>query len=112
MTVVALVGDLITASRIASVAEQHEVPFRRIDSPDQLPSDDDVLLVVDWGERDARWGQSLREWIAARPASRCLLFGPHVDRQAHGDARGLGLGPVVARSALVQKLNDLLSSHP
>jgi hypothetical protein len=112
VTVVALVGDLITASRIASVAELHHVPFRRIDSPDQLPPDDDVLLVVDWGERDARLGQSLREWIAARPASRCLLFGPHVDRQAHADARGLGLGPVVARSALIQKLNRLVSSHP
>lgn len=111
MTVVALVGDLITASRIASVAEQHHVPFRRIDRPDELPSDDDVLLVVDWGARDARWGQVLREWISARPASRCLLFGPHVDRQAHADARGLGLGPVVARSALVQKLIDLLSSQ-
>ena len=111
MTVVALVGDLITASRIASVAERERVPFSRIDSPDQLPTDADVLLVVDWGAREADWGQRILEWSAARPASQCLLFGPHVDRQGHADARGLGLGPVVARSAVVQKITDLVSGR-
>jgi hypothetical protein len=111
VTVVALVGDLITASRIASVAERRGVAFRRIDGPAQLPSEADAFLVVDWGAREADWGQRIREWSAARPASRCLLFGPHVDREGHADARGLGLGPVVARSALVEKITELLSGH-
>jgi hypothetical protein len=109
--VVALVGDLISASRIASVAERQRVPFMRIDDPNQLPADDQVILVVDWGAREADWGQRIREWSTARPASRRLLFGPHVDRAGHLDARALGLGPVIARSVLVDRLSDLLSPN-
>jgi hypothetical protein len=106
---VALLGrDLIIASRISAAAERARVSVMRIDGPADLPPASDVrLLLVDWGDRRPDWGERIAAWCASAPESarpRILLFGPHVDLEAHAAARAAGLGPMRARSKLVADL--------
>lgn len=112
MTVVLLARDLIIASRILAVAERIQAPFTRIEHPADLPPPGQVrLLLVDWGDRTADWGEQISVWRAVAPQSarpRILLFGPHVDLEAHADARSAGLGPMLARSKLLADLPVLL----
>lgn len=111
MTVALLARDLMIASRIAAAAEHAGVPFTRVGDPADLPPPTQVrLLLVDWGDRAADWGERLSSWCADAPESarpRVLLFGPHVDLEAHAAARSAGLGPMCARSKLVADLPTL-----
>ena len=106
-----LARDLIIASRIAAAAERAGVPIIRVDNPADLPPAADVrLLLVDWGDRDPHWAALLAKWCAGAPETaqpRVLLFGPHVDLEAHAAARAAGLGPMVARSRLIAVLPNL-----
>jgi hypothetical protein len=108
--VVALVGDLITASRIQEAARQAGAEVERIGDPVDLPSAASVdLLLVDWADRRPDWAQLLATWRdAGRSRPRLVLFGPHVDLVAHAAAREAGLGPMWARSKLVAQLPSLL----
>lgn len=112
MTVALLGRDLIIASRIAAAAVRAGVPFTRADDPSALPSASSVdLLLIDWGDRAPDWGALVTEWCARAPESarpRVVLFGPHVDLEAHAAARTAGLGPMVARSKLVADLPTLV----
>ncbi len=106
----ALVGDLITASRILEAASQARADVHRIDGPDELPDAASVdLLLVDWGDRRDDWGPRLRAW-RGHAATRVVLFGPHTDLDAHAAARAAGLGPMWARSRLMRDLNSLVQS--
>src|SRR5438552_11199 len=73
MSVVAMSRDLLFATRILSAADLHRIPCQRIDEPADLPSPDDVdLVVVDWTARGAAWGRDLVRWrdsvpVAERP---------------------------------------------
>ena len=113
MSVALLARDLIIASRIAAAAERMGVPLARADDPDELPPADGVsLLLVDWGDRDPDWGERLTAWRAVAPETtrpRVVLFGPHVDLEAHAAAREAGLGPMMARSKLISELATLFS---
>lgn len=107
MNVVALVGDLIAASRILDVGSRNGAEVRRIERPAELPDAATVdLLLVDWGNRDPDWGPRLAAWRGAA-ATRIVLFGPHTDLEAHASARAAGLGPMWARSRLMRDLNSL-----
>ena len=112
MTVALLGRDLIIASRISAAAERVEVPFTRVGDPADLPAPARVrLLLVDWGDRAPDWGERISAWCAQAPESarpRILLFGPHVDLEAHAAARSAGLGPMLARSKLIADLPTLL----
>ena len=112
MTVALLARDLMIASRIAAAAERAGLPFTRCHDPGLLPPPAEVrLLLVDWGDRAAGWGERIGQWCADAPESarpRVLLFGPHVDLAAHAAARSAGLGPMIARSKLVADLDSLL----
>lgn len=114
MTVALLARDLMIASRIAVAAERAGVSFTRVGDPGDLPPPTQVrLLLVDWGDRAADWGERISAWCADAPESarpRILLFGPHVDLEAHAAAKRQGLGPMQARSKLVADLASLLSS--
>ena len=104
--------DLITSSRVESAAVAAGGTFARVDDPGQLPTSDQVdVLVVDWGFRRADWGERLTAWRSASPgaAPKIVLFGPHTDLEAHQAARASELGPMRARSALFSGLPDLLS---
>ncbi len=113
MTVVLLGRDLIIASRILEAAAGAGIEAQRIDHPSDLPVPEAVrLLLVDWGDRGPDWGEQISEWCARAPESvrpTVLLFGPHVDLEAHAAARAAGLGPMRARSKLLADLPTLLS---
>ena len=110
---VALVRDLMTASRIESLVTGAGASMVRADAPDQLPPAGEVeLLVVDWGDRESHWGAAIAVWRdgsrdSQRP--RVVLFGPHTDLASHRAARDTGLGPMRARSAFFAALPDLLA---
>ena len=109
-----LARDLMIASRIAVAAEHAGVSLVKVGDPVDLPpTADTTLLLVDWSERAADWGGRIAAWRAGAPESarpRIILFGPHVDLEAHAAARASGLGPMWARSRLVTELPALLRS--
>lgn len=108
----ALVRDLITASKIEGLVAGSGANLARIETPDQLPPARDVdILVVDWGDRQPKWGTAIAAWRDSSTADRSprvILFGPHTDLVAHADARSANLGPMRARSAFFGSLPDLL----
>jgi len=110
--VILLGRDLIMASRVFEAAARADADARRVDDPAELPSPGEVqLLLVDWGDRRADWAEALVSWCAgasegAQP--RVLLFGPHVDLEAHASARAAGLGPMWARSKFLADLPTLI----
>ena len=114
MTLVLLARDLMIASRVEVAAEHAGLPFLRVADPADLPPVNDVrLLLVDWGDRGPDWGDRIGAWRASGPESaqpRVVLFGPHVDLEAHATARAAGLGPMLARSKLVVDLPALMDS--
>ena len=110
--VVALVPDLIAASRIESATTAAGGTFTRIDVIDDLPASNAVdLLVVDWGARRPGWDAAIAGWRGGEvdAAPEVILFGPHTDLAAHADARAAGLGPMRARSAFFSNLPDLIA---
>lgn len=113
MTVALVARDLMIASRVAAAAEQARVPFVRVDDPSALPSAASVrLLLVDWADRAPEWGARIAEWCVGAQEStapRVILFGPHVDLEAHAAARASGLGPMWARSKLLAELSSLVA---
>jgi hypothetical protein len=112
-----VVRDLLFAVRIADAAARLGVELRRVDDPGQLPEPATLAIVfVDWADRGPGWGERLRAWrdaAAEEERPRLVLFGSHVDIEAHDEARRLGIGPVMARSAFVGRVGQLLRSvHP
>jgi hypothetical protein len=103
MRVGAVVSDLMLFSRIESAAASAGATLVRVDSPALLPPDLDLVL-VDWSAREPDWTDALRAIVRAR----VILFGPHVDLDAHAAAKAAGLGPMWARSRLLPALPLLL----
>jgi hypothetical protein len=103
--VAAVVTDLFFFSRIESAARLADVHLARVDAPDQVPPDADLVL-VDWSARQPAWADALR----AISGPHVILFGPHTDLEAHADARAAGLGPMWARSKLVAELSSLFAA--
>jgi len=107
--IAAVVEDLLTYSRIDSMAAGAGATLVRVDEPSELPSPSDVeLVVVDWGSRRPGWADQLATWRSRPGVARLILFGPHVDLDAHADARASGLGPMWARSRLMRDLPALI----
>lgn len=102
------------ASRIEGAAARARVALARVSDPTELPSPEEVdLLLVDWTDRGEDWGEQLQRWsagVAGSAAPRIVLFGPHVDLQAHAAARAARLGPMRARSWLLAELPALLDA--
>jgi hypothetical protein len=105
MRVAAVVSDLMLFSRIESAAASADASLVRVDSPEQLPPDVDLVL-VDWSAREPGWADGLRGRTA-----RVIVFGPHTDLEAHAEARAAGLGPMMARSKLLKDLPTLLAAE-
>ena len=103
MKVAAVVTDLMLYSRIESAARLAGVELARVDSPHDIPPDPDLVL-VDWSSREPGWAEPLKSLGGAR----VILFGPHVDLDAHAAARDAGLGPMMARSKLLSSLGELM----
>ena len=105
MKVAAVVTDLMLYSRIESAARVAGVELARVDTPGTVPAHADLVL-VDWTARQPDWTDALRALDA-----RVILFGPHVDLDAHADAKAAGLGPMWARSKLLSSLGELLATN-
>ena len=101
MRVAAVISDLMFYSRIESAAMAADADLMRVDSPADVPADVGLVL-VDWSARQPGWADALRALRSA--GARVLLFGPHVDLDAHAAARDAGLGPMIARSKLAASL--------
>lgn len=114
MSVVLLARDLLFGSHIESAATRAGTPLRVVPTPDELPPAElTALLLVDWGDRGAGWGERIAAWrmgAAGGAQPRVVLFGPHTDLEAHAAAKQFGLGPMRARSRLLGELDALLGS--
>jgi hypothetical protein len=106
MRVAAVISDLMLYSRIESAASAAGASLVRVDSPADLPSDLDMVL-VDWSARRPDWADALAS-LRNRSDGRLVVFGQHTDLEAHAAARAAGLGPMWARSKLITELPDLL----
>lgn len=111
MKICALAPELIAASRIEEAAARARVDFVRADSIDDLPVKSVDLLLVDWGSRGPDWGERLSQWRATSPTARIVVFGPHSDMDSHAAATRHGLGPMMARSRLFNRLDDLIGER-
>jgi len=110
--VVALVADLLLASRIEEPARASGADYVRVDDVADLPADSVDLLLVDWSSRRPGWAEALATWSRRPGAGRLILFGQHTDLEAHAAARAAGLGPMWARSKLVAEMSVLVArSH-
>ncbi|HEX2167045.1 MAG TPA: hypothetical protein VHG09_07360 [Longimicrobiales bacterium] len=110
--VVAVVGDLIFGSRIRAAAQHAGARATFVRTPADLlaqaPSADLILLDLDTRWLDApTMIRSIRDDPAAASAQ-VVAFGPHVDADALTAARDAGADRVLARSAFVKLLPDLL----
>jgi hypothetical protein len=109
MTVVAVMDDLMLLSRIDAAALGAGAGLRRVDAPAGIGEAN--LVIVDWSARRDPWGPDLRAWRATHPTARVVLFGRHTDLEAHAAARAAGLGPMWARSKLVNVLPRLIEEE-
>ena len=103
MRAAAVISDLMFYSRIELAAMAADADLVRVDSPAEVPADVDLVL-VDWSARGPDWTDALRALRSA--GTRVILFGPHVDLEAHAAARDAALGPMMARSKLAASLGD------
>jgi len=107
MKVAAVVTDLMLYSRIESAARVAGVELVRVDRPHAIPPATELVL-VDWSAREPGWTARLQSLSGAR----IILFGPHVDLEAHASAREAMLGPMMARSKLLSSLGELMGGDP
>ena len=109
MRIAAVVGDLLLFSRIDAAAASAGAILERVDAPNELRAPDGIdLVLVDWSARREPWADTLVD-LRARSHARVILFGQHTDLAAHAAARAAGLGPMWARSKLVNALPTLFS---
>lgn len=110
--VVAAVNDLMFGSRIRSAAEHAGISALFVRSEDHLhaaAADADVVLL----DLETRWldvPAAIRalKAAAATAAVPVIVFGSHVEGDALHAARAAGADRVLARSAFVKLLPDLL----
>jgi CheY-like chemotaxis protein len=113
-TVVALVADLLFASRIRGAAAAAGVEAIVVRTAEELIRASRerrprwILVDLDARVADAVGAIAAVRAEADRSGSRILAFGAHVDREALRSARAAGADRVVARSAFVRELPGLL----
>jgi hypothetical protein len=105
MNAIALVTDLIFASRIGGEAKAAGVQVRILRKPEQILQAEGDLLLADLNlegatEAAAQWGK-----IQGR---RVVGFVSHIDSAAISAARDAGVQEIVARSRFIAMLPDLL----
>lgn len=110
----ALVADLIFASRIRGVAALVGAPVTTVGTPEALlqraRTETPQLILIDL---DARAGDAagLISELKQDPnlaQVRVIAFGSHLEREALQAARAAGADRVLARSAFVRELHSLL----
>lgn len=113
-TVVALVADLLFASRIRGAAAAAGVEAIVVRTAEELIRESRarrprwILVDLDARVADAVGAIAAVRAEANRSGSRILAFGAHVDREALRSALAAGADRVLARSAFVRDLPGLL----
>lgn len=111
-TVVAAVNDLMFGSRIRGAAEQAGVRSVFVRTREDLllrAAEADLVLL----DLETRWLdapsaiRALKQDAATAPVT-VVAFGSHVDGAALKEARAAGADRILARSAFVEALRDLL----
>ena len=104
----ALVRDLIFASRITATARSTGVGVKILREPRQLSSERGELLMLDLNQEGAidaavQWKQ--------RTSGKTVGFSSHVDTATIERARAAGIDRILARSAFVEQLPQLLGGE-
>ena len=104
----ALVRDLLFASKITSAAAAAGVECRIIRQADRLSDQPGQVLLVDLNLPDAisaaaRWGETT--------GGRVIGFVSHVDEATIAAARAAGLNEVLSRGQFAQRLPELLKNR-
>jgi hypothetical protein len=111
VTVVIITRDLITGTRMEAMVAAAGGRAVVVPDPENLPDQNNRLILVDWDARQPGWAEALRTRAGsdgASGSSRVILFGPHRDLDAHGEARAAGFGPMWARSRIFNELPSLV----
>ena len=111
-SVIAVVSDLIFATKIASTAETLGVAVKIVRSLDQLSTrlsqESDALVVIDL-ETDGLDAESAVR-LCRENDRRVIAFGSHVRADLLAAARDAGADEVLPRSALAARLPALLKA--
>ncbi len=106
--VLALIRDLMFASRVRATAQELGVPLKLLRDPAGLAGEAGQRLIVDLNlegaiDAAAAWRQ--------QQGGRVVGFVSHVDTQTIQRARSAGIDTVMARSRFVEVLPELLRSE-
>lgn len=106
--VLVLVRDLMMGSRVSTAAGRAGVKIVTVRDPAKLADQAGRLLLVDLNLPGAI--EAASAWAAAydRPV---VGFVSHVDTSAIGTARAAGITRILARSAFVEQVEQLLSTE-
>jgi len=113
--VIALVDDLMFLSRVREAARSAAIEVRTVRTTSDLleaARAGAALLVVDLDSRRLPWAEALTS-LRAEPAHAALPvigFLSHVNADAAREARNAGCGQILARSAFVRDLPQLLAA--
>lgn len=109
LPVLALVRDLIFASRITATASASKVEVRLVRDPGRLAGVPGRRLIVDLNLPGAI--EAAADWARAAPGAggEVVGFVSHVDTNTIARARAAGIPKVLARSRFVELLPELLS---
>src|SRR4051794_8185170 len=103
--VLVLVRDLLFSSKITATAQAMQLPVKIVRDPAKLISEQGSRLIVDLNQAGAL--EAAMEWKKAFAAP-VIGFVSHVDRETIDRAQAAGIDQVLARSAFVQRLEELL----
>ena len=113
-TIVALVTDLIFATKIASTARSLGVEVANVRTLDQLTerlsSNHDALVLIDLEAPDLDPIHAIELCKQSEHQPRTIAFGSHVRTDLIGAARRAGADEVLARSGFVGRLPSMLQS--
>ena len=114
--VVALVADLIFASKIGGVAAHLQIPVEIVRTPEKVSERSETAagVLLDFSIENLDGPSLIRQLKASRPNLEIIVFLPHVEVELAKQAREAGADQVLARAAFVSKLPRLLQdlAHP
>ena len=105
--VVVLTGDLFFQAKIEAVAKATGVPVGFAGSAEEARGASTVLVDLADGDRAIEAVEALK---AGPEAPLVVAFGPHREGEAFKRAREAGADRVLARSAFVERLPELLQT--
>jgi hypothetical protein len=103
--IIALVRDLMFASKITATARAHGIAVNIVRDPAKLLSQNGAMLIVDLNQGGAL--PAAIEW-KRQGAGFVVGFVSHVDAATIREARAAGIDRVLPRSEFVRTLADLL----